>query len=56
MYVSLAWGQARVQDGVPTSYTDTDFVLLMHEAYSNYSSNMIRVCVASVSAEIIIAV
>ena len=22
-------GQARVQDGVPTSYTDTDFVLLV---------------------------
>ena len=27
----LAPGQALVQDGVPTSYTDTDFALLAHE-------------------------
>ena len=58
-------GAARVQDGVPTSYTDTDFALLAHDGpeiwisrslrftrLASYSSNTIRVCVASVSAEI----
>ena len=35
-------GQARVQDGVPSSYTDTDFALLAHEGSEIWTSRSLR--------------
>ena len=35
-------GQAHVQDGVPTSYTDTDFALLAHKESEIRTSRSLR--------------
>ena len=35
-------GQARVQDGVPSTYTDTDFALLAHEGSETWTSQSLR--------------